>query len=215
MTSSASAAVPIRWTTPSAVVSALPDFALAGVCLVTWIRPEAFGERMAGWILLMMLVEFIVIHSAAFMGVVIFSESRRAKKVLHILGLALFYSAFAGAFAAAFDSMWPLLTFWGLTLNRLVQALITDVTRQEARNLAQASWGGNALFYLLFAFVTSFVPLPKLGIDAAAAAALGFEGSGLWVDEPHRVVAFGFLYFAAVGYSELRAEAWMKRLWMK
>src|SRR5262249_56195850 len=51
-------------------LSAVPDFGFAGACLVTWFRPTAFGNRMVHHIAMVMLLEFFVVHSAGFMGVV-------------------------------------------------------------------------------------------------------------------------------------------------
>ena len=36
-----------------------------------------------------------------------------------------------------------------------------------------------------------------------------FTGSGLWIDEPQRVLAFGFLYFIGTGLSELFSHEWL------
>lgn len=64
------------------------------------------------------------------------------------------------------------------------------------------------MFYLAFVFVTTLLPMPKLGITPAVVDAQDLPGSGLWIDEPHRVIAFGFLYFSTWGISELYAHRW-------
>ena len=52
------------------------------------------------------------------------------------------------------------------------------------------------------------LPLPRLGIDAALAQSIALPGSsGLWVEQPHRVVAFGLLYFAATAALKWRVAA--------
>ncbi|TPW15194.1 MAG: hypothetical protein FD129_941, partial [bacterium] len=38
-----------------------------------------------------------------------------------------------------------------------------------------------------------------LGLTPAVHSRLGLEGGGIWIDEPHRVLAFGVAYFLAQG----------------
>ena len=127
------------------VLSALPDFCLPATFLITWVRPLAFGDRMVAYLMLVMLLEFIVVHSAGFMGSAAMGSGDRRK---------------------------------------------------------------GAVFYLVFVGITTVLPLPKLGITAAVVSAQELPGEGLWIEQPHRVIAFGFLYFSAWGISELYAHRW-------
>lgn len=190
------------------VVSALPDLGLAGAFLITWIAPEALGGGMVGYLLLVMLLEFIIIHSSAFMGSVVMAAGDRRKKILSLLGFGAFYSLFVAGFCAGFSVWWPMGAFWGLTLNRLLGAVVGQVPRGEEQLLVRAGWAASACFYLLFVAVTVILPVPELGLTAAVARSQHLPGGGLWVDEPHRVLAFGFLYFTAVALSEIWRHAW-------
>jgi len=60
--------------------------------------------------------------------------------------------------------------------------------------------------YVGFAFLTTVIPLPVLGITAEVIAAQGFTESGIWIEQPYRVIAFGFLYFSALGLYELWSQ---------
>ena len=71
-----------------------------------------------------MLLEFIVVHSAAFTGQVIVGAAARAAKVRSLVGMGLFYSLFAGGIGAAFHTAWPLVAFWLLMLNRMSGVLL-------------------------------------------------------------------------------------------
>ena len=88
--------------------SALPSFALSVLFLVTWIAPAAFGDKMISYLMLVMLMEFINVHAAGFMGNAIISDADRTRKATMIIGLGLFYTLFVGAFAFAFKQWWPL-----------------------------------------------------------------------------------------------------------
>ncbi len=189
--------------------SALPDFALGAVFLITWIRPGAFGGRSIGYLMLVMLLEFINVHSAAFMGNAILAPAARATKVGSIIGLGLFYTLFVGGFSLAFRRWWPLAAFWGLTLNRLTPVLFGRAPQGREKEFVQRGWAVGVMLYLLGAFTTTVLPLPRLGISSAVIQAQELPGSGLWIDQPWRVLAFGFLYFTGWGLSELYAHRWL------
>ena len=133
----------------------------------------------------------------------------RGKKALSILGVGLFYTLFVGGIALAFRRWWPLVVFWGLTLNRLTPVLFGQGPRGQEKTFVQRGWGVGAVLYIVGIFATTLVPLPRLGITRAVAQAQDLPGSGLWIDQPWRVLAFGFLYFAGWGLSELYAHRWL------
>lgn len=70
-------------------------------------------------------------------------------------------------------------------------------------------WAISVALYVACCLVTAFLPMPRFGITPDVVAALHLPGSGLWIAEPHRVLAFGVLYFALTGWSELYDHAWL------
>lgn len=195
---------------PRAIGAALPDLMLGLVFLVVWIDPARLGAAPVGPLMLAMLLEFIVVHSSGFMGTVMVGDLPRERKLVSLFGLGGFYTLFVAAFAVAFKTWWPLASFWGLMVNRLLSVLLGQPPVGEERAFAQRSWAVGALFYLVFAFVTIVLPLPRLGMTPAAVGAQDLPGSGLWVSQPWRVLAFGFLYFTATGLSELVDHRWLR-----
>jgi len=195
-------------TTRAGLFNALPDFAFAAVFLVTWIAPLALGDQMVKWLMLVMLMEFIVIHSAAFMGNVALSGAGRLKRGTSILGLGAFYTLFAGGFSLAFRSWWPITSFWIQTLNRLLGAIVGQVPSEEQKAFIMRGWAASAVLYILGVMATLLLPVPRLGLTAQVIAAQHLTGGGAWVEQPQKVIAFGFLYFSLIGWSELHAHAW-------
>jgi hypothetical protein len=57
--------------------------------------------------------------------------------------------------------------------------------------------------------VTTVFPIPAFGITAEVVSHQEFTGGGLWELEPQTVIAFGFLYFAALACSELFSYRWI------
>ncbi len=185
--------------------AALPDFAIAATFVITWVAPTALGDLMVTRLLMVMLLEFIVVHSSAFMGTVVVSDGPRGAKAVAILGLGALYSLFAGAFSLAFHSWWPILAFWALTLNRLLGVLIGQAPEGREKAAVMAGWGIGAASYLGFTFLTLFIPIPRLGITPEVVSAQHFTSSGIWIDQPWRVMAFGTLYFFTIACTELFA----------
>lgn len=192
------------------VFTALPDLALSLAFLITWIAPLTFAPKAVSYFLLVMLMEFIIIHSAGFMGSVVFNKPLSTRiKVKMLLGLGAFYGLFAVGFSVGFQAWWPLWTILLLTLNRILIVLLGDIPDGRERVFIQKGWAASTMFYLLFVFVTLFLPLPALGITDEVIRLQAFTSSGIWIDAPHRVMAFGFLYFLATAVSELYSHRWL------
>ncbi|MDP3980426.1 MAG: hypothetical protein Q8Q33_03310 [Chlamydiota bacterium] len=187
------------------IITVVPDFSMAAIFIITWISPYAFQETMVKSLMLVMLLEFIIMHSSVFMGGLIFSRGKRSKKILYGLVLSGFYSIFAAAFSLAFKTWWPILAFWGLTLNRLMGIILshTGMTEYKKKDL-QSTWGVSVAAYIIFVIATTVIPLPALGITPECIYQQAFTGEGVWIDEPYRVLCFGFLYYAACGLYKMK-----------
>lgn len=191
--------------------AAAPNFVLAAMFLITWIDPYRFGEKMVAYLMLVMLLEFIVVHSSAFMGSVAFSSETAGRKAKGMLLLGGFYTLFVGGFALAFKTWWPLASFWVLTLNRLLGGILGVAPSGREKEYMQRSWGAGVLFYVVFVGLTTVLPVPKFGITSAVRHTQDLPGSGEWISHPEKVIAFGFLYFLFSGISDLFHHAWMGR----
>lgn len=192
-------------------LAALPNFLLAGTAILTWYDPTVLGVDKVGHFVALMVLEFIVLHSAAFMGNVAYGKEPKIGRVTGILGLALFYTLFAGGVALAFHRMWPLWAFWTLVLNRLAGVLLGQGGDDGAAAVVRAGWAAGMMFYLLATFATILLPLPRLGITPDVVAAQHFTASGLWVEQPWRALAMAAVYYTLQGVSTLKAHGWARR----
>jgi hypothetical protein len=193
-----------------ALAAAIPDLAIGFVFLFAWIAPRTLQLSLVSGLVGVMVMEFIIMHSSAFMGLTMFKSGHRRARALSLLGLGAFYSLFVGGFALAFHTVWPLVSFWGLTLNRLLSVLLGQAPSGQEQLFIRKGWAASALFYLGFAGLTIVPPVPRLGLTPDVVQALHLPGSGLWISEPWRVLAFGFLYFTATGISELYGHRWIR-----
>lgn len=195
-------------------ISAAPDFAFGFACLAAWVAPEAVGVRWVGYLVVLLGLEFIVIHSAGFMQWVWIADWSRAYRVLYLIGLGLFYSAFAGILAYAARSWWPLASFWMLMLNRVLGTLLGQAPRGQELDLILHGWGGSLALYALAVVGAALLPVPAGGLTPDVVAALDFPGRNTWAPQTQSVLAAGYVYFTAVGISEMTNHAWVFR-WMR
>jgi hypothetical protein len=179
--------------------AALPDFALAAFLLSVWRDPLGRGDGMVGHLLLLMLLEFIIVHASGFMAGIIHGPGTRPRKVGRLFLLGLLESIFVGGFSISFRAWWPFWSFWGLTINRMLGVLLNPVGDNDPGRFLGRHWAMSVVFYLGGTFLTLVAPVPRLGITEAVLPRLGLEGGGVWIEEPWRVLAFGVVYFTAQG----------------
>ncbi len=185
--------------------SAAPDLALAALYLWCWIEPLAWRKTLVAELMLVMLVEFLVVHSGPFFGMLVTGDAvttERATRLKILLGLGCVYLLFAGGMAAAFESWGPVLLFAWLIGAKLVALLAGRGTAVREQTRQMALWGLSVLFYLGAVFATVLLPVPKLGV-VRHGHYYGVPGSGEWVSHPNTVIAAGFLYFGALGLVKL------------
>lgn len=187
----------------SRVLSALPDALTAGVYAWTWLDPLHFGADTVRNLMLIMLMEFLVVHSGAFIGLVVLSDAAtRMSKTLAILGFGSFYMLFAAAFSFAFHSWWPALSFFWLLAAKFAIVWLTSLPRSEEKQRLTSLWLISVVFYLAAVFAGVLLPLPRLGLDIELVSMLHLPGEGLWIEQPQTVIAGGMLYFAACAWSK-------------
>lgn len=167
---------------------------------------------MPQYLMLVMLLEFIIIHSAAFMGALMFSNEPPLRRAKYIIGLGMFYSLFVVGFCLAFGDWWPMGAFWLLIFNRLMSGIFSGSESEEKKKFIAGMWGVNVGCYLAGVFATTLLPMPELGITPSVISSLDLPGEGVWIDEPYRVLAFGAFYFTAVGFFEIRASKWIHKV---
>ena len=164
-----------------------------------WLGPTALRTG-----LLMMLVEFILMHATGILGGMALSNAgETCRQWKPILLFSSMYFLFIAAWAWIFRAWWPLLALAWLVAGKLALAL-QPLPDADKRDRIMSDWGISALAYLGGVFTTLMLPMPRFGLDAGVVAAADLPGSGEWVDKPHTVVAFGLIYFAVLATSKLR-----------
>ncbi len=186
-------------------IAALPD-ALTGLYFLSlWLFPLMFGPHAVRNGMLLMLVEFLLLHASIFLGNTAFSPGMpRAKKVRRMGGFAVLYGLFIGAWALAFEAWWPLLAFAWLLAIKFSGVFGHDVDNAIRLQRLQNTWAIGTLAYVGGVLLTTLLWVPRLGITSDVQTQLGIPGNGLWVDHPQKVIAFGCLYFGTLALTKWR-----------
>jgi hypothetical protein len=171
--------------------SALPDFLLSAVCLYTWPHPMTFDPQLVKRLTVLTLLEFVIVHSAPFTGLVALSELKTILKTAALVGLGAFYMLFAWGFSVGFDSNWPAIAFFALMLNRLLPVLLGAVPSSAQKTFMATCWGLGVVAYLGTIFAAALLPIPALGITADVIAAQHFTSGGMWPEQPYRALFMG------------------------
>jgi hypothetical protein len=185
------------------VAAALPDLVLAGTFALVWIDPSRPGLPSVRRLVMTVLLEFFIVHSSGFMGVVAISNRKRSKAVWLTLGLGAFYTLFIGAFAAGFGDWWLLGSFWLLMLNRLLGLVLGQAPDDRREFLIMGNWAMTVAAYLFAVAIGAMTNLPALGITPGVIEAQGFDVGGLWTEQPQTALVAGAIYFGIVGLWEL------------
>lgn len=185
-----------------AALAAAPCFYLAWALLGVWAEPMARDG--GSWVRFgvgLMILEFILLHSGAFMAAMFRPEVPAKKRRLGMVSLIGFYSLMAWAMSSATDSPAILWIFGGVILGRLISGFA--VGKVDFKSQVSRSATGVVL-YLLVVAGTVFLPIPEWGISAEVVSeTYPGRGGGIWEQEPHRAVAGAALYFFAMGVAEL------------
>jgi hypothetical protein len=189
----------------------LPDAMTCGFFLIVWWNPLVFGPLSVRTAMLTMLLEFYLVHATGmFTGFASGTDLPKWKKIGALLGLSLFYLLMIGAFARSFGQWWPLVAFVWLLAGKITWVLANPQGDDSATFRQMAAWAGSVALFLAGVLYTCIADIPRWGMTEALQPSFGLDmaSEGLWESQPHRVVAFGALYFGATFLAKLFWAAW-------
>jgi hypothetical protein len=189
----------MRWLRGS--LAALPDLVTAGFFVSVWLSPLTLGPNAVKAAVLIMLVEFVLVHSSGFIGLTAVEPKLNLfEKLRRLMPVLLIYSLFIAAFALAWQEWWPILAFAWLIVGKLQLGMDRSLPSEIQAERIQGFWGLSVVLYLIGAFLTVLMPIPRLGMIHDS---YGLPGSGHWISFPHTVVFFGVFYFTLLALVRL------------
>lgn len=188
-----------HWT--GVLFSAIPFFYLSWTLLRVWHDPMSVDN--GTWVpygVGLLLIEFLLLHSSAFLGGIIASETTKEKRLQAIFGFFMLYGLMAWGMAMSIDPsiMW---VFIGVTIGRVATVFTLS---DEGKQVMQKRAAFGTLWYILVVFATVFIPVPEWGITSSVVNEVyPNRGSGLWETNPERAIAGAAVYFFILGLLEI------------
>lgn len=181
------------------LLSAMPDALTAAGCMVVWIAPFVLGADAVKTVLLMMLMEFILMHATGFFTAIAApADAPKAGRIAKLCGLAMIYLLFVVAWAWVFRAWWPLGVFAWMLVGKVGWIYADPRGRADEVARQMMAWGFSLVAYIGAVFAGLMLPLPTLGLDAVTVASLHLPASGAWIDHPHVAVGSAVLYYTAL-----------------
>ena len=185
------------------MLAATPDVLTCLAFLATWIAPATLGPAAVKTLVLVVLMEFFVIHSTGFMLATAFNDQLpRLKRSLAVLGFAAFYAVFVVFISVAFEAWWPLLALAWLVAAKLSLVWFAPLDRGSEQQRQMSLLAVSTAAYLFAVILTAALPMPRLGITGVGSD-YGLSGGGSWSEKPHTAIAAGFVYFALLTWGKL------------
>ena len=185
--------------------SAIPLLGLSVVLMIVWYDPMRIDD--GHWVpygVGLLVVEFIILHSGAFIGALFLFGEDRKKNLKLLAGLMAMYLLFVWGMAMSVNSPSLVWMFCILTAVRLVTILTTKKHSEVSKKVFSERSALGIALYLLVVFGTVFLPIPELGItDSVISEVYPDRGSGLWERHPERAIAGGAVYFLLMGFAEI------------
>ena len=176
----------------------LMDVVIAYQFFSIWHHPTMDDLPQLGTLSLLMIFEFIMVHSGVFMAVM--------PKKISLFVLIPFYGVFAWAMNNALDDNTVMYIYLMVVFNRMRFAF-SDVSI-EIRNRAfyKSVMAAMMYFFMIFIFVFGADYIPKLGLTEEFISLSGYgkdlKYEGAFVDLPHSAMAFGVFYYCGLALIE-------------
>lgn len=164
-----------------------------GFILSVWFFPEYYTVEIIYNLTLILIFEFILVHSGVFMAVF------RDWRVLTLFALLYGLFAFAINMAVLGDSPMILYLYSATVANRMLFGLTSRSEQERSENMGYSALMALNFMFCIFLVVilSSFVPYG--GLTPEYLRSIGYYSSisagGEFPEKPHEAFAFGVLYF--------------------
>lgn len=183
-----------------ALTGGVPLFVVSVTLTMIWIDPASIagGE----WLKLgamMVIIEFLLLHSGAFMSIGPSLFKKTGHQVLWFVGFTLFYGIFFVGVALWIGQGYVVWLLSGVMLSRMLTLLILRDKRGAMLMLTRSATG---MMILILTMFVALIPFPELGItEAWRSEAFGSARDSL-TSHPERFLAWGIIYFTLTGMIE-------------
>lgn len=183
-----------------ALTGGLPLLAVSAILLKIWIDPLSVAG--GDWVMLgamIIMVEFLLLHSGAFMAVGPVVCRKTVHQVAWFFGFGALYAGFFIGVAVWVGKAYVVWLLAGVMLSRLLTLLILRDKRGTLLMLQRSAFG---IMILLLSMFVVFIPFPELGISESIRQQIFGRPSDMLSEHPERFLAWGVTYFTLTGMIE-------------
>lgn len=184
--------------TPLRTISEMVDFSFSvfyvGFIISVWFYPENYSAEIIFNLTVVLIFEFIMIHSGAFMSIF--------KNTLLLLAIALFYGFFVFLFNKLTIGHAPIILYlYGTTVaNRILFGVSSRSIQERQGNILTSIFMAiNFMFCIFITLLCSFI-IPYGGLTPEYLKSINYLDKitigGGFPEQPHIAFAFGSLYFS-------------------
>ena len=176
---------------------------LAYIFLSLWLRPQASDVEMINNLTILVIFEFVLVHSGVFMSILGRSWKGWA-------GFIVFYGIFALAFNAMVNDNQILIIYGIVVLNRMLPVILSSKKTDKAQGLLMSFVYATIYLVLLFSVILGSSYIPQFGLTEAFLGSADFsvinlEGGGFF-EAPHIIMCFGVLYYLILMFVGINTE---------
>lgn len=170
----------------------------AFVFVAAWISPASIGflgKNMGDVLSHSMWLEFIMGHAATAFVVTAYVSRNKTSRVSATVVFGVIYAVMVIGFCFATGSFYPLIQFGVVFWGRL--QLARTGSRDDFKMIHIFTAASRVFLLMITSGIAAVLPLPRLG---ATPDALPMSGDGILIENPHRTLAWGCIYFVASWY---------------
>lgn len=165
-----------------------------GFILSVWFYPEYYNAEIIYNLTIILIFEFILVHSGVFMAVI--------QNKIALVGFALFYGVFALAINTSVLGDAPIILYLysATVINRMIFGLSSRSPQERQENMGySALMALNFMFCIFAALILSFM-VPYGGLTPSYLSSIDYytamTSGGEFPENPHVAFAFGVMYFS-------------------
>lgn len=195
------------------LLAALGGLPLLALCWILWqVWQDPSGALGGNWLraaATLVLLEFLLLHSGAFMAAGPFACRKWWQHILWFVGFGAIYAVSIVMYTRWADNDYVFWLVIGVLASRLMTLLIFRDKAEIILMLQRSAFG---MVLLLFTAVLCFFPWPPLGITEPIREAAFGRSDDMLDAYPQRTLAWGIAYFFLMGLVELFA-GWRRPDW--
>ena len=177
---------------------------LAYIFLRLWINPQTSDIELIYSLSILVIFEFLLVHSGAFMSIL-------GRSWKGWVGFGIFYGLFALAFNTMVRGNEIIILYGAVVLNRMLPKLLNSEQTDIGQGLMMAMINASIYLVLIFAVLLGSSYIPQFGMTEAFLNSVAFgdissEGIGFFDEGLHVVMCFGVLYYLTLMLVEINVE---------